>query len=715
MDYLNSLLPTIEHFRLLGYWIIFLISIMESLAFIGLFIPGTVFLVAIGGTLCAKGVLSAGDVIWFSAVGAVVGDMISFYLGRHGTRLASRWEKIIHSTYMDHGERFLAAHGNKSVFLGRFIGPIRPILPFAAGFFRMPPQRFLFWDILSAPCWATTYVCMGYFFGQAWEFSTLWTSRSGILLISLLIILGILYFLRWEIMKRGREFFAFIRSLWGSFTQSLAQNPSFQLYVRHHPVLFRVIARRIDRRALYGLPLTLIGVALMYILCLYLGLIEDLMTTETLVGIDMRLSNLLAVFRHPHVTRALTWITLLGKDEIIIAFALIATLLLILWRRTPYIMPLWLTLLGSESFNMLSKQVFQRPRPAVALYPEMSSSFPSGHACLAVAFYGFILSVLFKQIKSYTARMNLLFSCLVIMLSIGFSRIYLGVHFLSDVWAGYMLGGLWLLIGMSLAEWEQPRIKTEEKAEFQPGMAVKAASVGLVGAGMIFYGGFAYRYVLPEMPNKGGMPPAVLTDNIPMLFELQHLSRYTETLSGLNQEPLSVLILAKDDRELVETFQHSGWYLADAVDLGSLTRAARSVYLHTNYPNAPMPPSFWENRVQDFGFERPTPGKSNRQRHHARFWKSHLSTEDGRSVYAGTASLDIGALWGISHKIWPDIDKEREYLLHSLARSGRVGYSRRVHFVEPVKGRHVTGDLFFTDGLLWVISIQKPDAILQAP
>jgi len=705
MDYLNSLLPAIENFGLLGYWIIFLISIVESIAFIGLFVPGTVLLVAIGA-LCSKGILNAGDVIWFASAGAVIGDVSSFYLGRHGTRLASRWDKIIHSSYMEHGERFLEAHGNKSVFLGRFIGPLRPVIPFVAGFFRMQPRRFIFWDVTSAPCWAATSVYMGYFFGQAWEFSKLWTSRGGILFLSFLVILGILYFLRWEILKRGREFFAFIRSLWDSFTENLARNPHWQLYVRHHPVLFRMVASRIDRHALYGLPLSLMGVAVLYLVCLYLGCIEQILTNETLVGIDMRLSNLLAVFRHPQITRVMTWITLLSKGMIITGLALIFTLLLMLWRRTPYILPMWFTLLGVESFNILSQQVFHRLRPAVALYPEDSYSFPSGHASLAVAFYGFIIFVLLKQIRSYTARMNLLFATLVIILAIGFSRIYLGLHFLSDVWSGYLLGGLWLFIGMSLVEWEQPRIHIERIESFRPSGALKVASLGLLGAGLIFYAGFAYRYELPVTPGKSILQPAVLTDNIPMLFELQHLSRYTETLSGLNQEPLSIMIIAKDDGRLKQAFQASGWYLADEVDFGSLARAIRSSVLHEDYPAAPMPPSFWENRVQDFAFELPSHEQPYRKRHHARFWKSHLRSEDGLVVYVGSASLDIGALWGISHKIWPEIDKERDYLVQALLKTGMVADYRKVAFVDPVGGGRFTRNLFSTDGGLYILRLK---------
>ena len=705
MDYLNSLLPTIENFGLLGYWIIFLISVVESVAFIGLFIPGTVLLVAIGA-LCAKGILNAGDVIWFASTGAVIGDIFSFYLGRHGTRLASRWDKIIHSSYMEHGERFLEAHGNKSVFLGRFIGPLRPVIPFVAGFFRMQPRRFIFWDVISAPCWAATYVCMGYFFGQAWEFSKLWTSRGGILLIAFCFILGMLYFLRWEILKRGREFFAFIRSLWATFSRAVVMNHSFQLAVNHHPVLFKFIARRVDRRTFYGMPLTLLCIAFLYTVILFLGLIEDVVTLDPIVAVDVRLLNFLAVFRTPGVNRVMAWISLLGKDQVIVVFALVLTLLLILWRRIIYIMPLWLTLAGSQLFNMLGKLAFQRPRPAVAVYLETTSSFPSAHATIAMAFYGFLVYVILKQIKSYNKGLNLVFAVLVMLLAIGFARIYLGVHFLSDVWAGYLLGGIWAIIGMSLVSWERTWIKTSQPAALRPIWALRAATVGLAGVGLIFYLWTGYRYELPEMPQKRGLPPAVLGDNIPMSFMLQRLPLYTETLSGYNQEPLSIMIVAHDDRQLLAAFRQSGWFMADEVNLKSLARAGYSSLMRINYPTAPMPPSFWDNRIQDFGFERSATTPRYHRRHHARIWKSHVRSPQGQVVYVGTASLDIGALWGISHKIWPDIDTEREYLLQSLLKTGIVAEYRKVAFVDPVRGQDLNGNLFTTDGDLYLVRLK---------
>lgn len=125
-------------------FVTFLISLSESLAFIGLLVPGTVIMAAIG-TLIGADIIPAGQTIAWAIAGAVAGDSLSYRLGYHFTdHLRDMWPFRRYPQLLAKGEKFFIDHGGKSVFLGRFVGPIRPIIPVIAGMLRMEPRRFFF-------------------------------------------------------------------------------------------------------------------------------------------------------------------------------------------------------------------------------------------------------------------------------------------------------------------------------------------------------------------------------------------------------------------------------------------------------------------------------------------------------------------------------------------------------------------------------------------
>jgi undecaprenyl-diphosphatase len=97
----------------------------------------------------------------------------------------------------------------------------------------------------------------------------------------------------------------------------------------------------------------------------------------------------------------------------------------------------------------LLKQLFQRARPDLHRLIEIGGySFPSGHATNAITVYGILSFLLWNHIATRRGRILLLFSSTFIIFSIGFSRIYLGVHYPSDVIAGYFVGGFWLIVAI---------------------------------------------------------------------------------------------------------------------------------------------------------------------------------------------------------------------------------------------------------------------------
>jgi undecaprenyl-diphosphatase len=116
-------------------------------------------------------------------------------------------------------------------------------------------------------------------------------------------------------------------------------------------------------------------------------------------------------------------------------------------NKKKFIIPFTLVVVGAEIVTFFGKILFHRPRPLYAVFQETDFSFPSGHATIAVAFYGYLAYILVKSLRKRSGWPISLIAFLIIVL-IGFSRLYLGVHYVSDVLAGYLVGTVFLIAGI---------------------------------------------------------------------------------------------------------------------------------------------------------------------------------------------------------------------------------------------------------------------------
>jgi undecaprenyl-diphosphatase len=200
-----------------------------------------------------------------------------------------------------------------------------------------------------------------------------------------------------------------------------------------------------DRLRRLGLPL--LGALLALALSLWaFGAIVD----EQILEGETRTDERLAVWLHGRATEPLTdvfrAITRLGNFITLLAVTLVAVV--IFWRRRERIDAAFVALaaLGAQVLSTGMKLGFRRDRPFFPdpLATESTFSFPSGHALVSLAVYGSIALVLARRLSSHTQRALLLGATALFVIAIGFSRLYLGVHFLSDVLAGYAAGAAWL-------------------------------------------------------------------------------------------------------------------------------------------------------------------------------------------------------------------------------------------------------------------------------
>lgn len=161
------------------------------------------------------------------------------------------------------------------------------------------------------------------------------------------------------------------------------------------------------------------------------------------LGVDMFIYNTLISFESNTLTSIFKVITFLGSTRFILALNIISVLLMVLIRKKElFIIPTNSIL--SVIFNRAIKSIIKRPRPKVKrLVKESFYSFPSGHAMISILFYGTLIILISKHIPKYKNIINTFI--LLIILLIGVSRIYLGVHYASDIIGGYLIGGSILL------------------------------------------------------------------------------------------------------------------------------------------------------------------------------------------------------------------------------------------------------------------------------
>lgn len=183
--------------------------------------------------------------------------------------------------------------------------------------------------------------------------------------------------------------------------------------------------------------------------------IAESMAHQRTAGFDMTVRDLVHGYASPLRTTLMTIISFLGGDGLIIAAA-IAILLFLAARRKRAALWLVVTLAGALILDVSLKVAFHRPRPAPFFGPlPRTYSFPSGHALFSFCFYGVLAGLLAGRLRSLWLRILIWISASALVLVIGLSRIYLGVHYPSDVIAGYLTATIWVATMVFLDRWRK--------------------------------------------------------------------------------------------------------------------------------------------------------------------------------------------------------------------------------------------------------------------
>jgi membrane protein DedA with SNARE-associated domain/membrane-associated phospholipid phosphatase len=424
-----------------GYLFVFVLVGLESL---GIPLPGETALVT-AAAYAALGHLSIVFVIVAAAAGAIVGDNAGYWIGRIGGRaFVLRYGKKfrLNEEQLARAERFFHRHGGKTVFIGRFIALLRSWAAVLAGIGSMPYAEFTAYNASGGIVWATAFGLLGYFFGRSLPTLERYVGQASLAIVLVAALFtALLLSWRWFRANEDRVTDWVVRA-----RRSVLGSPAFTRIRERHPRMWMFLADRFARGEYLGLHLT-VGLIISVVgLWLFAGITEDVLHHDPLTTFDVAILRFLRSHATDRGDRIFSAISLLGSPVAMgVLGAGVGVILAI--RRQWTLLAGWLAAFaGAGVLTAVLKNVIQRPRPigAERFLSGNSFSFPSGHALGSLIGYGMLTYLLLLVVHGRRQQTFIVGGAFVLVLAIGFSRLYLGVHYFSDIVGGYAAGLLWL-------------------------------------------------------------------------------------------------------------------------------------------------------------------------------------------------------------------------------------------------------------------------------
>lgn len=412
------------------------ISLVESLALIGFLVPGVVLITAAASLAGHQG-LALTPLLAAAFAGAVIGDGLSFWLGySQRDSVTSRWPLKRFPQWLEQGQDFFARYGTLSVLIGRFVGPVRPIIPLVGGMMRMSPRTFALANLASALLWAPAYVLPGYLLGHAWQNLPLfspqmraWLAGLGALIVALAVVFS---WLRLQLQRGGRIYHGLtalarrnrlVRALWMRLIHPR----------RREPPLASWLLLLVSLAALSGWSIAVIH-------------------ARGPLAMDVRLNQLVHEFVEPGQMVIANFLDRIGDAYGIIALVLPWGLWM-LWRRRLDMLAHWAgALIGIAALNVFGKLTVGRTRPWAPDHLSHSFSYPSAHASTAVLVLGLLAAFTARQLPM-AQRFWVYWAAILAGTVMALSRVLLGVHWLSDIIGGALLG--LIVSAMTQLSWQR--------------------------------------------------------------------------------------------------------------------------------------------------------------------------------------------------------------------------------------------------------------------
>jgi membrane protein DedA with SNARE-associated domain/membrane-associated phospholipid phosphatase len=436
-DDLQQLLEDVSN--TLGAWTYLLVGVFafaETGAFVGLVVPGETVML-LGGAVAGQGAIDVYILIAIAWFAAWAGDTTSFLFGRrlgrefvmrHGPRFglsAERFEGV---------EDYFSRHGGKTIFIGRFVGIVRALAPFIAGSSGMRYRAFVPYSVLGTGIWASAHILIGYIFSRSIDSAAKYAGRGAFLLGTLIAItVGSVFLYRRLRVAENRR--AVVR-----WMDNHAVARWLVVLGRRFQPQLRFLWDRVTPGGTFGLEFTSLMAVLAvgaFVLVAYTSIVSgDAGPTPG----DQTAIDIVESLRTGWLVDVAKVVTALGAGALVYSLAAVCALALVARRRWAEVgvllAGLALVYVGVHEL----KDAVDRPRPAGGLVDAEGSSFPSAHAAYST-FYVWLAVTIVMRLRVGMARGALVIAAGIVATAlVGLARVYLGVHYMSDVNAGWALG-----------------------------------------------------------------------------------------------------------------------------------------------------------------------------------------------------------------------------------------------------------------------------------
>jgi membrane protein DedA with SNARE-associated domain/membrane-associated phospholipid phosphatase len=413
-----------------AYLLVFLVALAESVALIGMLVPGVVVMIG-AGALIATGQLAFWPTLLLAVTGAILGDGFSYWIGyRYRDRLREHWPFNRHPRPLERGVAFFQRHGGKSVAFGRFVGPGRAMIPLVAGMLGMPRGQFALANISSALAWGPAYLAPGIVFGASLKLAAEATAHLALLLLIVAALIGLAAWLaKWAFLHLSPQASAWLSQLlrWSS----------------QHPRLGAVAEALTERDHPDAMTLATLALALLAATALLgISLSADLFGPQALdlnqIALDLGQS-----LHSPLADQAMLALSRLAEPVVSLplVIAILVYLLLSGQRRS---LTYWLAALGfSLVATPLLGWLVRVPRPDLGLALNWPWSFPSAQVLTATILYGFLAVSLSRAMTPGWRWLPYTLAAALIA-AVATARLYLGGEWLSDIIGSIALGSLWI-------------------------------------------------------------------------------------------------------------------------------------------------------------------------------------------------------------------------------------------------------------------------------